>query len=631
MTVFLRLLKDEYKADGLAAATDALRAGEADPRIFDVEPKEFEQVPAAPFAYWVSSTLRSLFSQLHRFETIAITRRGMATLDDFRFIRCYWEVEPRESNNAKWVPYSKGEENIAFYETLHSVANWDCDGAEVKSYVEQKVGSASRTVQSQDQYFKSGLTWVRRTFNLCVRILPANCIFSGGAQAIFPRSDTLATLALTLSSPFDVLTKLSAGRTGDAVQFEPGMLAKVPVPDLQANNAAKERLRSLALRGWSLKRDLDSVIEISHAFLLPVALRQRVGDYDRLAIGAELGDIRAEIDAIAFDLYGLCHADRAAILEADETTAENTKSTGEEQATSFSVPSTSSVATCALLSWAIGVAFGRFDWRLATGEREPPPEPDPFEALPAKSPGMLPDGAEPFHAHAGILADDPGHPHDLPRLIESVLERVDVPVPPGVRKWLQRDFFKEHLQQYSKSRRKAPIYWPLATASGSYTLWVYYPSLTSQTLYTAVNDFVEPKLKLVAQAVQALRSKAGRSGVEVRELERLQDLELELTDLRDSLLAIAPDYKPNHDDGVQITAAPLWPLFRHKPWQKVLKETWQKLEKGDYDWAHLAYTYWPERVREKCRTDKSLAIAHGLEELYEEPPEAPKKRRGKNV
>ena len=50
-----------------------------------------------------------------------------------------------------------------------------------------------------------------------------------------------------------------------------------------------------------------------------------------------------------------------------------------------------------LLSWAVGVAFGRFDWRLATGERAAPPEPDPFDPLPAKSPGMLPDGAEPFH------------------------------------------------------------------------------------------------------------------------------------------------------------------------------------------------------------------------------------------
>ena len=45
----------------------------------------------------------------------------------------------------------------------------------------------------------------------------------------------------------------------------------------------------------------------------------------------------------------------------------------------------------------------------------------------------------------------------------------------------------------------------------------------------------------------------------------------------------------------------------------MLKDTWAKLEKGDYDWAHLAMAYWPDRVREKCKTDKSLAIAHDLE------------------
>ena len=50
-------------------------------------------------------------------------------------------------------------------------------------------------------------------------------------------------------------------------------------------------------------------------------------------------------------------------------------------------------------------------------------------------------------------------------------------------------------------------------------------------------------------------------------------------------------------------------------WQKDLKACWQALEKGDYDWAHLAYSLWPDRVREKCKTDRSLAIAHGLEEI----------------
>ena len=287
----------------------------------------------------------------------------------------------------------------------------------------------------------------------------------------------------------------------------------------------------------------------------------------------------------------------------------------------------------ALLSWSIGVSFGRFDWRLATGERLAPAEPEPFDSLPAKSPGMLPDGAKPFHAHVGILVDAQGHPHDLARLVEEVLSRVDASIPDDVRRWLQRDFFAFHLQRYSKSRRKAPIYWPLATASGSYTLWVYYPSLNNQTLFTAVNDFLDGpngKLTQVSRECAELRMKGNsRSRDEEKQYETLQTFEQELTDLRDTLLKIAPSYRPKHDDGVQITAAPLWSLFRHKPWQKVLKDTWAKLEKGDYDWAHLAMAYWPDRVREKCKTDKSLAIAHGLEDLYVEPEAAQKKTRGK--
>ena len=49
-----------------------------------------------------------------------------------------------------------------------------------------------------------------------------------------------------------------------------------------------------------------------------------------------------------------------------------------------------------MLSWAVGVAFGRFDIRLATSEREINPDPEPCDPLPAKSPGMVPDGDPTF-------------------------------------------------------------------------------------------------------------------------------------------------------------------------------------------------------------------------------------------
>ena len=468
VTIFLRLLAEDDKGAGLADVCGRLRQGETDPRLFEVAPGTFDAVPGKPFAYWVSSKLISLFALFGRFDEQVETCRGMSTLDDFRFIRCWWEVDYSIYPRKRWVSYSKGEENVPFYDGVRTVAKWIDDGSEVKAYVEKKVGSASRTVQSQSRYFHAGLTWVRRTHRLCLRPLPKGTIFSGGSQAMFPKMDLLPILGLAASSIFDDLTKLSAGRTGDAVQFEPGMLARVPMPRINSQYSQSARhLGQLADRAWSLNRTRDSISETSHAFLLPMALRPRLGDFDPPAIEAELARIQAEIDAIAFDLYGFSEADRqaasgrdgAAEADADEDEAVDDETDGVDQASSID----------ALLSWAIGVAFGRFDWRLATGEREPPPEPDPFDPLPAKSPGMLPEGAEPFHVHPGILVDDPGHPHDLAHLVEEVLARVDVAAPNDVRRWLQRDFFPFHLQRYSKSRRKAPIYWPLSTASGSYT------------------------------------------------------------------------------------------------------------------------------------------------------------------
>ncbi len=54
----------------------------------------------------------------------------------------------------------------------------------------------------------------------------------------------------------------------------------------------------------------------------------------------------------------------------------------------------------------------------------------------------------------------------------------------------------------------------------------------------------------------------------------------------------------------------------HKPWQKELKATWDALCEGKYEWAHLAMHLWPERVVPKCMTDRSLAIAHGLGDVF---------------
>jgi hypothetical protein len=375
-----------------------------------------------------------------------------------------------------------------------------------------------------------------------------------------------------------------------------------------------------------------------------------------------LAQIQREIDESAYRLYGLEAKDRIAFSKMLGAEAASSSGTVDDEDSDEFQPDAANLVGDLILYLA-GTALGRWDIRYATGERQPPELPDPFAPLPACPPGMLQNAAglpaSPGDVPAeypvkdipwdGILVDDPEHPLDIERRIRGVIEIIwtgqnGAPTAAAIeaeacellevrslREYFRKPagFFADHLKRYSKSRRKAPIYWPLSTPSGGYTIWLYYHRLNEGTLYKVVEQFVEPKQADVQATFQTLAAKESRSRAEDRELETAQTLLGELAAFRDDLLRLAKIWKPNLNDGVVITAAPLWKHFRLPAWQKELKSTWESLERGEYDWAHLAYSLWPERVTEKCKTDRSLAIAHNLEHLCTIEPPKPKKKRAK--
>ena len=302
-----------------------------------------------------------------------------------------------------------------------------------------------------------------------------------------------------------------------------------------------------------------------------------------------------------------------------------------------------------MLAYGVGCVFGRWDIRYATGDKPAPELPDPFAPLPACPPGMLqnaqglpaaPEGVPADYplriSWSGILVDDPDHPEDIVRRVREVLallwgeraeaieqEACEILGVKELRDYFAAPsrFFADHLKRYSKSRRQAPIYWPLSTRSGRYTVWLYYHRLNADTLYTVVNRYVTPKMEAVqehaerlsARLAEATGREAAALGDEIGDLRTFLD---ELREFRAELLRVAElPYKPDLNDGVIINAAPLHRLFRLRKWAQDTAAVWAKLVAGEYDWAHLAYTIWPERVRRVCETDRSIAIAHGLEHL----------------
>ena len=100
-TVFLRVLDaaPEEKGRDLARLAAALRDSDDIASIdsaFSVEAAEFSAVPGSPLAYWAGEAIRQIFRRLPPLEgNIGTVKQGLATADDFRFVRARWEVDPK--------------------------------------------------------------------------------------------------------------------------------------------------------------------------------------------------------------------------------------------------------------------------------------------------------------------------------------------------------------------------------------------------------------------------------------------------------------------------------------------------------------------------------------------------------
>ena len=263
--ICFRLLESDDPATPLAEAVATLRRGEDAESVYAVNPKSFRQVPNAPFAYWVSERIRGLFTELPPFESDGRTaKQGLATADDFRFVRTAWET-PEVGTHQAWSPFAKGGSYSPFYADVHLHVNWETDGKQVRHFGDPNGVRPSSRPQNTDYYFQPGLTWPLRTQSgLGMRAMPAKCIFGHkGPQASSDGTDLGCLLSITTSTAFRGLVEIQMAFGS----YEVGVIQRTVVPDL--NDEAQDNLPPLAKSAWSLKRHLDTTNSNSHAFYAP--------------------------------------------------------------------------------------------------------------------------------------------------------------------------------------------------------------------------------------------------------------------------------------------------------------------------------------------------------------------------
>ena len=97
-------------------------------------------------------------------ETLLDVKQGLATADNNRFLRLWYEVEIDNckfdsvnaedliENGKKWIPYNKGGQRRQWYGNYDYLVNWENDGYEIRNF-------NRAVIRNQEYHFKEAITW----------------------------------------------------------------------------------------------------------------------------------------------------------------------------------------------------------------------------------------------------------------------------------------------------------------------------------------------------------------------------------------------------------------------------------------------------------------------------------------
>lgn len=216
------------------------RAG--DDGFFSVAQKDMAVIPGSPIVYWLSEKMRATFRSERSLRDIADPKQGLATTDNKRFTRLWWEPSHRAigfglsrasalRSGLRWFPYNKGGSFRRWYGNHEHVVNWQSDGCEIKAEIARRYpylnGNVDWVAKNQDSYFSPSVSWSKISSGApAFRAYPPGFVFDVAGTSMFTESrrERIALLAFANSQlAFEQLSALAP-----TLNFEVGQVAGLP-------------------------------------------------------------------------------------------------------------------------------------------------------------------------------------------------------------------------------------------------------------------------------------------------------------------------------------------------------------------------------------------------------------------
>lgn len=213
---------------------------------------DLEDIPGKPIAYWTKDSIIRAFARNRKLGELAKPRQGMATSDNNRFVRYWYEVplqsigfgcgsaDEAQRSSCRWFPYNKGGSYRKWYGNNSLVVNWENGGEQVKELAALLYGSFTRTIKNMQFYFREAITYTFISNRMGVRYSPPGFIFDVAGSSVFAEGERLYIILAFLCSK---LTGVFLEILNPTFNIQVGDIKNLPFAEIEDANVRQRIVR----------------------------------------------------------------------------------------------------------------------------------------------------------------------------------------------------------------------------------------------------------------------------------------------------------------------------------------------------------------------------------------------------
>ncbi|QIC65688.1 BREX-1 system adenine-specific DNA-methyltransferase PglX (plasmid) [Acinetobacter indicus] len=527
---------------------------------------DFKKIPGSPLAYWLSNKFIKTIGQGKAIGHDSITRKGMATGLNEKFVRSWFEIpfekmgigmsrKDARSSTKKWFPYANGGEYRKWYGNYNDVVNWEKDGQILQTEKHDKENRIRAVNLNLEYIFNEGLSWTSITSSFfSIRYLPKGFLFSSASNAIFFNGNSTIDNNIALGILNSNITEYTLKALSPSLNANPGDIAKIPFVAVDVREIVK-KIVNISKQDWD---SYETSWDFSQNPIIQTQqpnLEQSFNTWQQqnAAAVAEMKCLEEENNKLFIDAYGL----------QDELTPD----VPDEQITLTRADREKDSQR--LVSYAIGCMMGRYSMDESgliyahAGNQDF--DASRYQTFPADADGIIPltemhwfedDATHRIREFLTAVWGKDTLDANMQWLAESLDKKANETAEDTIRRYLASKFYKDHMQTY----KKRPIYWLFSSGKqGAFQALVYLHRYNESTLARMRTEYVMPLISKMSAMVNSLQSEIENSdsAAEIKrkekELQNLHKQQAELSSFEEKLRHYADQrISLDLDDGVKV-------------------------------------------------------------------------------